>query len=285
MQLDLSELLNDWPYEPGKLNVRMIETAEGVPLLQIRLDLGILQMQVDGRPDGQRPFGYESMLEALEARVDEARSKDAPTPEASVAGDSAMDSEEDTDEPGDEDQTPLDVLTPGECQALREEAAQYSHRYLALLAVEEFDRVVRDTTRNLRVIDFIASNAADEEDRRSLDQFRAYITMMRARALASLALRDNEPKAALYAIDEGLEALQRHFDESDQAELFDESSEVRMLRDMRTALVPKLPVSQRAELHQRLDEAVQQENYKLAAILRDELKLLGELGDPNQKPM
>jgi protein-arginine kinase activator protein McsA len=39
-------------------------------------------------------------------------------------------------------------------------------------------------------------------------------------------------------------------------------------------LVPKLPSSQRAELQERLRAAIDSENYELAAILRDELRLL-----------
>ncbi len=45
---------------------------------------------------------------------------------------------------------------------------------------------------------------------------------------------------------------------------------------MRDALVPKLPVSQKSELHERLARALEQENYELAAILRDEIRLLKE---------
>lgn len=45
-----------------------------------------------------------------------------------------------------------------------------------------------------------------------------------------------------------------------------------MLRGMRDALVPKLPVSQLSELQGRLRKAIEQENYELAAILRDELR-------------
>jgi protein-arginine kinase activator protein McsA len=45
---------------------------------------------------------------------------------------------------------------------------------------------------------------------------------------------------------------------------------------MRDALVPKLPLSQRAELRQRLEAAIAAENYELAAILRDELRMLGD---------
>ena len=43
---------------------------------------------------------------------------------------------------------------------------------------------------------------------------------------------------------------------------------------MRDALVPRLPASQRVELEERLRAAIDAENYELAAILRDELRLL-----------
>jgi protein-arginine kinase activator protein McsA len=43
---------------------------------------------------------------------------------------------------------------------------------------------------------------------------------------------------------------------------------------MREALVPKLPASQRIELQERLQAAIDAENYELAAVLRDELRLL-----------
>jgi protein-arginine kinase activator protein McsA len=45
-----------------------------------------------------------------------------------------------------------------------------------------------------------------------------------------------------------------------------------VLKGMKETLTPKLPVSQRAELKARLAQAIKQENYELAAILRDELK-------------
>ena len=80
--------------------------------------------------------------------------------------------------------------------------------------------------------------------------------------------------AAIHALDEGLEALRMYFSERGQPQMFEQSSEVEMLKGMRDALVPKLPVSQKAELRQRLARALEQENYELAAILRDELKQL-----------
>lgn len=243
---DLSRILEQWPYEPGKINVRLIEGDDGEPRVQMRLDLGILQLHTEGRPDGLRPRGFESLLEYQEARLD--------------------------DHIGEHGSASTFVLTPEECRDLREEAAQYYRRYTALWILEDFDGVVRDTTRNLRVLDILAKYAESEGDRHELEPFRPYVTMMRARALASQALKDNEPRAALHAVDEGLEALRLHFSGTGQEGGFEQSSEVQMLRTMRDELVPKLPVSQKADLKRRLEQAIKNENYELAAILRDEMK-------------
>jgi len=271
---DLTEILAEWPFQPGQINVRLIQGKDGEPRIQVRLDLGLLQMLVDGRPDGQRPDGFDSLLELHEARIDELRmaSQLGGTPEGDE-GDLAG-GDEDADEPA------LHVLTPEDCRLIREEAVQYYHRYIALLVLEDYEGVARDTSRNLRVLDLIAEHAATEEDRRSMEQNRPYVMMMRARALASMALRDEEPKAAAFAIDEGIEALRQYYTEQDAPEAFEQSGEVSMLREMREALVPKLPLSQKAELRQRLEAAIGAENYELAAILRDELRMIG--GDSGQ---
>jgi hypothetical protein len=260
MSADLSRLLNEWPYEPGKLNVRLITGDDGEPRIQIRLDLGILQMHTEGRPDGQKPNGFDSLLEYHEERLD--RSMATPDQEGPT-----------------EESPPRFSLSPEDCEDLRSEAVQYYHRYMALLVLEDFEGVIRDTTRNLRVLDLCAQHAQTEGDRAALEQFRPYITMMRSRAMASQALKDNEPKAALYAIDQGLEALRQYFSDQGEPQMFEESGEVQMLRGMREALVPKLPVSQKTELKARLARAIEQENYELAAILRDELRMLKDQPD------
>lgn len=250
---DLSKVLDDWPYEPGKINVRLIEGDDGEPRVQLRLDLGVLQMKVSGRPDGLRPFGFESLLEYHEHRLDEKVES-----EGSAAG---------------------FVLDEDECRELREEAVQYYHRYVCLMVLEDYDGVIRDTTRNVRVLDICGKYAETESDRSVMEQFRAYITMMRSRALASQALKDNQPKLALLAIDDGLGNIQNYFNQTNQPELFEDSSEVQVLRGMREALTPKLPLSQSAELKKRLEDALKKENYELAAILRDELRAMEKKGE------
>lgn len=52
---DLTPLFEEWPFEPGQLSVRVIQGLDGAPRLQMRVDLGILQMELRGRPDGQAP--------------------------------------------------------------------------------------------------------------------------------------------------------------------------------------------------------------------------------------
>lgn len=248
MNPDLTRILSDWPYEPGKLQVRLVDGQDGEPLIQLRLDLGILQMQVDGRPDGQRPKGFDSLLEYHEARLDDHLRK---------SGSSAA-----------------FTLTPEESRELKEEAAQYYRRYTALWVLKDFDGVVRDTSRNLRALDLLREHGPSEGERQELEPFRPYILMMRSRALASQLIRDNEPKAALLAIDEGLDSLKKHYAELDEEAAFETSAEVQSLREMRDQLAPKPPPSPRSVLKKRLEEALSREDYELAAILRDQLRAM-----------
>lgn len=287
MNRDLTDLLNEWPFQPGQLNVRLVEGNDGEPRIQVRLDLGLLQMHVSGRPDGLRPFGYPSLLEYHEARIDgiepgESLADLGPDlsdlPNHDHPHDHPHDPHHDPHHDPSREQQRRIALSEAECRALREEATQYYHRYMALLALQDFPGVVRDTTRNLRVIDLCARNAAADSDRDELEPFRPYIMMIRARAMASQALKEGESKAAVLAIDEGLDALRQHFEYTGEPERFENSNEVQLLRGMRMSLLPRLPVSQRTELRQRLQEALASENYELAAILRDELRMLPEDG-------
>jgi hypothetical protein len=303
MKRDITPLLKEWPYQPGQVNARLITDTSGAEKVQVRVDLGLLQMNAEGRPDGETPFGFQSLLEYFEARldgeIDEVRdeSKESPKPPSPPAPPEprkgkgrkgtpppqhAEPPEADghdaaREETRDEARANAEAdfkLTPEDCRALREEAAQFYQRYVACLALEEFDRVIRDTTRNLRVLDMCSKYAQEESDRTVLEQFRAYIIMVRSRALASQAIKDNELKAGVLALDEAMDMIKRHYEHLGRPKAFESSEEVRMLRSMKEALVPKLPISQRDELRQRLQRAIDTENYELAAILRDELKQL-----------
>src|SRR5262245_41710245 len=69
MDYDISHLLDDWDYQPGQVVVRKFTSKEGKEKIQLRVDLGVLQMNAEGRPDGKRPFGHVSLLEYYQARL------------------------------------------------------------------------------------------------------------------------------------------------------------------------------------------------------------------------
>lgn len=255
---DISQLLTDWPFQTGTINARFIMGVDDQPRVQVRLDLGILQMHADGRPDGTRPQGFPSWLEFHEHRIEQAEFEEAAEKSSEAV----------------REQRKIDPqLSPEDCRVLRDEAAQFYQRYVACLALEDFDRVVRDTTRNLRVLNLCAKHAQQENDKAVLEQFRAYIMMIRARAIASQMIKGNELKAAVLVLDDALESIKKNTGDASRGDA-DASNEVQMLQNMRDALVPRLPVSLRAELKARLQRALETENYELAAILRDELKQL-----------
>lgn len=235
--------------EPGKINARKIKGADGLLKLQIRIDLGLLQMEMTGRPDGQKPEGLDSYLDYQKQRLKQYSQHNSPE---------------------------SFVLSAEECRVLREEAVQYYHRYVGLFALGEYAAVVRDTSRNLELFDLCREFGETESDRTVLEQFRSPVLMMRARSEAEMALSTGQPKHALAALDRGLNEIRAAFEEAGKPEDFDGANEVTLLRGMRDALVPKLPASQKVELQERLRAAIDAENYELAAILRDELKMMDD---------
>ncbi|MDP6124316.1 MAG: hypothetical protein QGH20_01005, partial [Candidatus Latescibacteria bacterium] len=62
MSHDIGPILDGWEYRPDRPVVRRITGSDGRPKLQLRVDLGLLQMELSGRPDSRRPHGHETLL-------------------------------------------------------------------------------------------------------------------------------------------------------------------------------------------------------------------------------
>ena len=69
---DIEGILDGWEYEPDGLQVRIITGDDGTKKIQMRIDLGLIQMELDGRPDGQRPQGFPSLLDSYETKAKDA---------------------------------------------------------------------------------------------------------------------------------------------------------------------------------------------------------------------
>ncbi len=200
MSLDLNSILNDWPHENGNIKVRKIAGLDGREKLQLRVDLGVLQMEMTGRPDGQRPHRCESLLEYHQKGAARAEEKGEAY-----------------------------ELTPEQCAELQQEGIQYYHRYLSLFQINDFAGVVRDTQRNLDLFTFVTEHTDRDELSWSLQQFRPYVLMMNTRAKGSEIAFLNEWLEEVKAKRplSKLEIMQREMETAITKELYERAAELR----------------------------------------------------------
>src|ERR1043166_622244 len=249
MNFDITHLLEQWEYQPGQVVVRRFIGKDGIEKIQLRVDLGLLQMNSQGRPDGKRPFGHPSLLDHYSAKLQ----KYALKHEGSEEG---------------------FVLKAEECSKLQLEALQYHHRYICLLQLEDYAGVVRDTERNLKLFDFVAAHAESNELAWSLQQFRPQVLMIDARARATLKLQKEDYRGAIVQIEAGLERLRDFYREHSRSDLIDQSPEIQSLQHFLEEVNTKRPLTRREQLELDLHEAVKKEDYEKAARVRDALRNL-----------
>ncbi len=250
MSRDIGLLLADWEFDPDKVQVRVITSSDGSEKIQMRIDLGVMQMEMDGRPDGVRPEGYDSLLEFYEASA--AR--------AEAAGKTFK-------------------LDSDDCAKLLREGLQYYHRYLSAFQLERFPIVARDTARNLRLFAFVHRHASSQRDRIEFDQYRPYVTLMNARASATELLNQGEHLAALARIDQAIQAIRAFLSEYGQDDRQSDCSELQFLLRWRREIEHNRPLDLGERLEQQLQLAVELEDYEEAARLRDQIRRLSA-GEP-----
>src|ERR1039457_4093619 len=220
MDFDISNLLDQWDYQPGQVVVRRFKAKDGREDIQLRVDLGLLQMNAEGRPDGKRPFGHASLLEYFQSKL-----------QKHLAAHNGV-------EEGFQ-------LLPEDCSKLQIEALQYHHRYICLLELGEFAAVVRDAERNLAVFNFVGQHAGCEELAWALQQFQPQLQMIltRARALAALKVEDHAEAVSL--IEQGLDELRAFFNEHSRHELIAQSGEIQSLETWLSEIRANRPLSAR----------------------------------------
>jgi hypothetical protein len=249
MSLDLNTVLRDWPHEPGMIKVRKVAGLDGREKLQLRIDLGVLQMEITGRPDGQRPHGCESLLVYHQNRAELAE----------AGGDTYQ-------------------LTSEECSELQQEAIQYYHRYVSLFQLNEFAGVVRDTQRNLDLFNFVDQHTERDEVIWNFQQFRPYVLMMNTRAKASIFLSESKFQEAIREIERGRDAIVDFFQQSNFPELAGKSSEIAFLEEWLEEVSAKRPRSKLEIMQREMETAIAKELYERAAELRDAIKQLKAAG-------
>ncbi len=247
MDWDISRILEAWNFETGDVMVRRFVGKDGIEKIQMRIDLGILQMNATGRPDGKTPCGKTSYLEYLESKLET----------------------HETDQKSDDQAF---RLKQNECYKLQQEAIQYHHRYICYFQLEDYTSVIRDTNRNLKAINFAMQYSPSEEYTWSLRQLTPQLLMMRTRAAAAQSLEQDEHDQAIAYIKSGLDQLRNFYHSISRDDLVKESNEILALEAWQKDIKEQRPLSPLEKLEHELNEAIRQENFERAAEVRDEIR-------------
>ena len=243
---DIQPILDGWEFEPGNVCVRIVRGLEGREKVQMRVDLGVLQMDMDGRPDGSRPFGAESLLDHL--------SEKASKHDAAASQEFR--------------------LSEVDCDELLREGVQYYYRYLSYFHLGRYDLAERDTRRNLRLFAFVRRHAPSEQAKWRFDQYRPYVIMMNTRARAIPFCDNKQFREAIELIDSGISSIRDFLLEHDLDDQAEDCLELEFLNRWRQEIERTRPLDATEKLERQLDQAVRKENYERAAELRDELRKL-----------
>ncbi|MBL9122265.1 MAG: UvrB/UvrC motif-containing protein [Planctomycetaceae bacterium] len=254
MSHDIQDILTTWDYDPDGFTVRIIRGDDGKEKIQLRLDLGLLQMEVDGRPDGLRPQGCESWLDYYQ-REQEVYQEEHP-------GETYL-------------------LGSEDCARLLREGVQYYHRYLSFWHLERYELCARDTARNLRLFALVRAHAPSDREKLQFDQWRPYVVMMHARAVATPLIGMRDFDTALQVIDAGIAGVREFLSDYNQEHRSEQCQELVQLERWRTEVVDKKKSAEREQpyhpltaLRRKLEQAVAEERFEEAAELRDEIRKL-----------
>jgi hypothetical protein len=232
----LDNLLKSWTFDPTSLSVRLIHVDAGRSIIQMRVDLGVMQMETQGRPDGSTPEGFRTYLDYLLSL----------------------------------EQADADFeMNEGQCFEADREFVQFYHRRISWLRLQHYHRAVEDADHTVALMDVCRDHAPDEEWTMSHEQYRPFVLFHRTQAAALAALEQDGPEKAVTEITQGLTSIREVFIDNDAEDQFDEDEMVERLVELRESLRKEYTAGD--ALKERLREAVATEQYELAAQLRDEI--------------
>lgn len=240
----ITPLLHNWDFDPTRVTARYVNIdGQRQPDVQLRLDLGILQMKLDGRPDAERPHGSASSLRHYRQRTLAERRSGYR-------------------------------LDPDACAELQQECVQYYYRYLSLMVLKDYDRVIRDTQHCLDIMDLVEAYSDNDDLVWDFIQFKPYVIMMLTRGKAEKLAADIRLDEAIATIESGISEIEAFLiGIEEDPDIITDCQEIGMLedliRDLREREGEENPV---VALKLKMQHAVHMENYEEAARLRDSIR-------------
>jgi hypothetical protein len=155
MAADITDILREWEFDSDN-QIRIIQADDGRQVLQVRQPMGIEQYELDGRPDGKKPFGRDSALEEFQAQLENYRSSHGSTEGF--------------------------ALSHEDFAALQAEGVLFYFRYLVLYQIGDFVRTARDTDHNLSLFRLVEQFGDSDDDRKELLQYKPYVLRMKSAA-------------------------------------------------------------------------------------------------------
>ena len=237
---DIDNVLRDWEYKAGVVQARLVDAPGGRQVIQMRVDLGVLQLEVDARPDGAHPHGHDTYYEYLHDR----------SRAAQRAGSKF-------------------VLSEEESQEADREFMQFYHRRVCWLALRQYARAMRDADHTLTFMDLVKRHSPGDEYTQAHEQYRGFVLFHRTQAASALQVEKNNPEQAVDEVRSGLEKLKAFFLEFGLEEQMEEDPMVQHLKKIESTLREQYDIG--ATLHEQLEQAIAAEDYERAAQLRDAL--------------
>ncbi|MGD0899303.1 MAG: DNA helicase UvrBC, partial [Thermoguttaceae bacterium] len=201
---DIDFIFREWPYQSGVISARLIRAKDGREVLQMRIEMGLLQMETAGRPDGQRPGGSDSYLDYVRGLERE--------------------------KPG------AFVLSEEQCLEIDSEFLQFYQRRICCLALRKFDRAVADADHTLALMDFVLAHSPDQQWTLSHERYRPFVYFHRTQAATLARLEAAGPEAAIEEINAGLDRLRQIFAHLKAEDPFEENELATQLNELRESL-------------------------------------------------
>lgn len=234
---DIDFILRNWDFQPGAVGARLVEASDGRKVMQMRIEMGVLQMELTGRPDGERPNGKETYLDYLISQ-------------AVHEGD-------------------LFALSDEQRVEIDREFLQFYHRRICCLALRQFHQAMADADHTLALMDFVARWSSDQEWILSHEQYRPFVIFHRAQAAALAKVQDSNPEAAIEEINSALDLIRDLYAKVEAEDQFEQDELANQLNQLKESLRQEYGIGR--TLLEQLSDAIASEKYERAAKLRDEI--------------